>query len=104
MKISLSLITLLSLAVGGLALSVDYNQNIRFHLGKLFYDATYSDKPKSEVGVKWFKQRLDHFQPQDNRKWKQRYFTSSKYSDRSGPIFLEIGGEGSIKTEKFATS
>lgn len=106
MKIVLSLITLFGLVVCSLTASVDYPQNTRFHLGKMLYDATYSDQPKSDVQVKWFKQHLDHFQPQDNHKWKQRYFISTKYGgqDKSSPVFLEIGGEGAIKTEKFETS
>lgn len=101
MKNSPSWIALVSLAFCGLAAC---QQTTYFHLGKMLYDTTYEDKPKSDVQVSWFKQKLDHFQPQDNRKWKQRYFTSSKFSDPSGPIFLEIGGEGAIKTEKFETS
>lgn len=95
-----SLILLVSLALCGLTTC---QQDTYFRLGKILYDATV-DQPKSDVHVSWFKQQLDHFQPQDTRKWKQRYFTSSKFSKPTGPIFLEIGGEGAIKTDKFETS
>jgi len=44
----------------------------------------------------YFTQRLDHFNAQDRRTWKQRYFVNSTFWDGTGPIFLQIGGEGAI--------
>ncbi|KAF2900100.1 hypothetical protein ILUMI_06086, partial [Ignelater luminosus] len=43
----------------------------------------------------WFTQILDHFNPNDNRTWQQRYFVNQEYYNSSygGPVFLEIGGE-----------
>lgn len=42
----------------------------------------------------WFVQKLDHFNPTDNRVWKQRYFINDTFYKRGGPVFLQIGGEG----------
>ncbi|KAF6021118.1 hypothetical protein EB796_020571 [Bugula neritina] len=42
----------------------------------------------------WFDQVLDHFNPQDLRSWKQRYFINDTFYKPGGPVFLQIGGEG----------
>ncbi|KAH9489193.1 hypothetical protein Btru_044461 [Bulinus truncatus] len=42
----------------------------------------------------WFLQKLDHFNGADNRVWKQRYFVNDTYYKPGGPIFVQIGGEG----------
>ncbi len=42
----------------------------------------------------WFVQRLDHFQPTDERVWKQRYWINEEFYRPGGPVFLMIGGEG----------
>ncbi|XP_064614979.1 putative serine protease K12H4.7 [Liolophura sinensis] len=39
-------------------------------------------------------QRLDHFNDADTRTWKQRYWVNNTFSSDSGPVFLNIGGEG----------
>jgi len=46
----------------------------------------------------YFQQELDHFDIQEQRTWKQRYFVNdSLYKPNvGGPIFFMIGGEGSI--------
>ncbi|XP_046391144.1 putative serine protease K12H4.7 [Ischnura elegans] len=44
----------------------------------------------------WFNQKLDHFNPTDERTWSQRFFTNSSYHNPGGPAFLMIGGEGAI--------
>ncbi|XP_023237167.1 putative serine protease F56F10.1 [Centruroides sculpturatus] len=43
---------------------------------------------------RWFLQKLDHFNPTDNRVWKQRYFVNASFYKPGGPVFLQIGGEG----------
>ncbi|XP_001949662.1 putative serine protease K12H4.7 [Acyrthosiphon pisum] len=48
---------------------------------------------------KWFLQKLDHFNPTDNRTWKQRYQVNQKYYKKDGPVFLMIGGEGPISAK-----
>ncbi|XP_022176436.1 putative serine protease K12H4.7 [Myzus persicae] len=45
---------------------------------------------------KWFKQKVDHFNPSDKRTWNQRYQMNLKYYKHGGPIFLNIGGEEEI--------
>jgi pimeloyl-ACP methyl ester carboxylesterase len=42
----------------------------------------------------WFEQRLDHFDPTNNRTWKQRYFVNDTLYKPGGPVFLQLGGEG----------
>ncbi|XP_029027903.1 thymus-specific serine protease [Betta splendens] len=42
----------------------------------------------------WFIQRLDHFNGEDSRVWKQRYFVNEAFYKPGGPVFLMIGGEG----------
>ncbi|XP_063393399.1 putative serine protease K12H4.7 [Cydia fagiglandana] len=46
--------------------------------------------------AQWFKQKLDHFSPADQRTWKQCYFVNDTFYNFSnpGPVFLMIGGEG----------
>lgn len=42
----------------------------------------------------WFDQELDHMNPARGQ-FKQRYFVDKTYWDeKSGPVFLEINGEG----------
>jgi len=44
----------------------------------------------------WFEQTLDHFQPTDTRTWQQRYYAFHDFYESGGPVFLFIGGEGSL--------
>lgn len=40
-------------------------------------------------------QALDHYDPQDTRMWRQRYFVNESFFEPSaGPVFLCVGGEG----------
>lgn len=48
------------------------------------------------VETKWIEQRLNNFDPQDNRTWDMRYMENSHYLQDGGPIFIYIGGEWSI--------
>ncbi|XP_054162819.1 putative serine protease K12H4.7 [Oppia nitens] len=42
----------------------------------------------------WYDQKLNHFDPVDTRTWKQRYYVSDTFYKRGGPVFLQLGGEG----------
>jgi len=42
----------------------------------------------------WFEQRLDHFNPMNINTWQQRYFSSFQFYEEGGPVFIQIGGEG----------
>jgi len=54
--------------------------------------------------TRWFEQPLDHFDPQNLKHWKQRYFVNDKYFDReTGPVFLCVGGEGPALTPSAVT-
>lgn len=63
-------------------------------------DESLELKKTRDVQTKWFEQTLDHFQTQDIRTWKQRYFEISKFDSGSGPVFLEISGEGPMDDSK----
>lgn len=46
----------------------------------------------------WFVQKQDHFNPQSNATWKQRYYDIDQYWDpATGPLFLYICGEGTCR-------
>lgn len=42
----------------------------------------------------WFTQKLDHFNPQDNRTFNQQFQTNASNYQDGGPIFVLLGGEG----------
>jgi hypothetical protein len=47
--------------------------------------------------AQFFTQILDHFNHQDTRTWKQRYFVNATFwKGPTSPIFFQIGGEGAI--------
>eukprot|EP01137_Pigoraptor_chileana_P008562 Opistho-2@55570 len=65
----------------------------------------HQDKLNRMLGVpaaktydpQWFTQKVNHFDPSDERVWKQRFFINADYWKGPGsPIFLMIGGEGPI--------
>lgn len=46
----------------------------------------------------WYTQKLDHFDPQNNETWQQRYYDIDAYWDpKTGPLFLYICGEGTCR-------
>lgn len=57
----------------------------------------FSAEPKEQ----YFTQKLDHFDRQETRTWKQRYFMNDTFwnPDDAGPIFFQVGGEGAISSE-----
>jgi pimeloyl-ACP methyl ester carboxylesterase len=63
-----------------------------FRNGRL---GTKKEPPKPSKYEKWFTQNLDHFNPNDERDWQQRYFVNDEYAnDKHDVAFLMIGGEG----------
>lgn len=44
----------------------------------------------------WYTQKLDHFDPTNNKTWQQRYQVNNSFYKPGGPVFLMIGGEGEI--------
>ncbi|CAO1346011.1 unnamed protein product [Diamesa serratosioi] len=55
------------------------------------------------VEEKWIVQRLNNFDPQDNRTWQMRYFENNNYLKNGGPVLIFVGGEwtaskGSLQT------
>lgn len=48
------------------------------------------------VEWKWIEQRLNNFDPLDNRTWQMRYIENANHLEEGGPIFVFIGGEWTI--------
>ena len=84
MKLLIVLVAFLALASARLHKS--YTEELRLneeHAGDEFF---------------WYTQKLDHFNPQNNATWMQRYYDIDQYWDsQSGPLFLYICGEGTCR-------
>lgn len=50
------------------------------------------------ISEKWIEQRLDHFNPQDDRRWQMRYLENDEHFQDGGPIFIYVGGEWTISS------
>ena len=86
-----------SLAV--LGFSKDGLKNNKYRLNKeppLDTSAVYDEEVV--VLIKWITQRLNHFNPQDNRTWEMRYMENNHYLQDGGPIFIYVGGEWTISS------
>jgi len=58
-------------------------------------------REKEAKGVKYpteeyFVQELDHFNVQEQRTWKQRFYVNDEHYKLGGPVFFQVGGEGTI--------
>jgi hypothetical protein len=87
----------LSAAIHGL--SKDGFVNKKYQLNKeppLNSDVVLSANETAEE--KWIEQRLNNFDPLDNRTWQMRYYENSFHLEDGGPIFVYIGGEWTIST------
>ncbi|CAG2100981.1 unnamed protein product [Medioppia subpectinata] len=47
---------------------------------------------------------IDHFNKQDNRTFKQRYYVDDSHHKIGGPVFLMIGGEGEADTSRLSNA
>uniref|UniRef100_A0A6P7HD32 Serine protease K12H4.7 n=1 Tax=Diabrotica virgifera virgifera TaxID=50390 RepID=A0A6P7HD32_DIAVI len=73
---------------------------IFFRTGRIFQPGNHPESRKYE---RWFTQNLDHFNPNDERTWQQRYFVNDKFASGKGNLaFLLIGGEGYARDEDMA--
>ncbi|CAI2362492.1 unnamed protein product [Moneuplotes crassus] len=82
---------LIAIALCLLALSSAKVWNPHMHDDKLFETAENSN-------VFWYEQRLDHFNPQKEGTFQQRYYDIDQYWDpETGPLFLYICGEGTCR-------
>lgn len=50
------------------------------------------------IHEKWIEQRLDHLNPQDDRRWMMRYLENDVHYREGGPIFIYVGGEWTISS------
>lgn len=64
--------------------------------GKGGWTRASANNGSTNYTVKYFTQRLDHFNVADNRTFQQRYLVNDYHWDRQGPILLYTGNEGDI--------
>ncbi|EGD75014.1 hypothetical protein PTSG_07238 [Salpingoeca rosetta] len=69
------------------------NQGLLHVMRKQGHDTSDIFTPVS-ADVKWFTQKVDHFNPQDTRTFQQQYQVNATYHKQGGPVFLMLGGEG----------
>ncbi|XP_072396390.1 putative serine protease F56F10.1 isoform X1 [Diabrotica undecimpunctata] len=63
-----------------------------FRRGRILHPEKDPEPSKYE---RWFTQNLDHFNPNDERTWQQRYYVNDEFASGKGDLaFLQIGGEG----------
>ncbi|GMS93610.1 hypothetical protein PENTCL1PPCAC_15785, partial [Pristionchus entomophagus] len=55
---------------------------------------SFSAQETGDYGPEWIVQTWDHFNPNEERTFKQRWFHNYKFGSADGPNFLMIGGEG----------
>jgi Serine carboxypeptidase S28 len=60
------------------------------------FDSTTKFSDEEPVEEKWIEQRLNNFDPQDERTWMMRYLENSMYLEDGGPIFINVGGEWTV--------
>ncbi|XP_072936930.1 putative serine protease K12H4.7 [Epargyreus clarus] len=51
-------------------------------------------RPDSPIVTRWIEQKLDHFDSNETRTWRMRYYERLDYWRSHGPVYLYIGGEG----------
>ena len=49
-----------------------------------------------EVHTRWIEQRLNNFDPQDDRTWQMRYLENNDHFIEGSPIFIYVGGEWTV--------
>jgi Serine carboxypeptidase S28 len=69
-----------------------HNEPLVSHTKRFYWDDSKA------IQEKWINQRLDHFNPQDNRMWKMRYLENNVHFQDGGPIFIYVGGEWEISS------
>lgn len=93
----LVVIALIEVSVAIHGFTVDGFVKKKFQLNKeppLYSDEVSNGNETAEE--KWIEQRLNNFDPLDNRTWQMRYYENSLHLQEGGPIFVYIGGEWTI--------
>ncbi|KAL0234190.1 hypothetical protein PCE1_001228 [Barthelona sp. PCE] len=90
MNVSKLALILAVLLVASSALKTDYE---RFQQN-IFNDAETANDDNPNVNTLWFDQTLDHLDDQDQRTFKQRYYSNLEFCKTDEcTIFIQIGGE-----------
>jgi len=87
------------LCVASLALSAIHN-SFAFSPSRVSRAFTSFVEEPPKDNAQWFEQELDHFSPQDQGTWKQRYFINETFWTPGGPFFVNVGGEGAISEKE----
>lgn len=61
------------------------------------------EPPRPQMITEWFDQKLDHFDAQEKRTWKQKFYYSFDLYKPGGPAFIYIGGEAGLSNLSIAT-
>lgn len=91
--IAIALLSLIEVSVGFFGYTQKFNNHDEPFIP--YTQRVYNPSPKA-VQEKWIEQRLDHFNPQDNRRWLMRYLENNIHYREGGPIFIYVGGEWTI--------
>ena len=86
-----------NLAFGVLvACIINISNSLHSSQDKYLLRAAYlkNDFVNYNISELFFDQKLDHFNRNDIRTFKQRYFINDQFFQVSGPVFLCVGGEG----------
>ncbi|CAG4977592.1 unnamed protein product [Parnassius apollo] len=70
---------------------VGYIGGFRYLMKEVASSVSIGSTPRHET--RWLDQKLDHFDENENRTWKMRYFKRLDFWKLNGPIFLFLGGE-----------
>lgn len=66
----------------------------KFLFKQAYQNVHHNQKFLGDSSELWIEQKLDNFEPRDERTWYQRYFVQESFGKQNGPVFLQIGGEG----------
>lgn len=73
-----------------------YTHKYNTHLDPAVPPTNRNLAPYDSPEEKYIEQKLDHFDPQNSRTWKMRYFELSRHFHPGGPILIYVGGEWPI--------
>ncbi|XP_046968995.1 putative serine protease K12H4.7 [Vanessa cardui] len=56
-----------------------------------------------DIKTRWIEQKFDHFDTNEKRKWKMRYFEGLSLWKSGGPVYLFLGGESEASSSWLST-
>eukprot|EP01117_Protostelium_nocturnum_P002847 TRINITY_DN13768_c0_g1_i1.p1 TRINITY_DN13768_c0_g1~~TRINITY_DN13768_c0_g1_i1.p1 ORF type:complete len:509 (+),score=165.29 TRINITY_DN13768_c0_g1_i1:57-1529(+) len=107
MNLKVASVFVMFLIVGGFSYNLHNSfayspaRKVAVHQNAMRELETPAMKPKNVKDLyptHYFDQELDHFDMQNQEKWRQRYWINNATWTLGGPIFVEIGGEGTFSS------